>query len=129
LAILVENLEAARSFWEEGLGLKIESIQTVPEQEVEVAFLPTENLEIELVVPTNSESKLARVLAKRGEGMHHVCLEVDRLDEKLEHLAQLGVHLINPEPVSGAGGRRMAFIHPKSTAGVLVELYEKGTNE
>jgi methylmalonyl-CoA/ethylmalonyl-CoA epimerase len=127
LAILVENLDAARTFWEKGLGLTIESIETVPDQEVKVAFLPTDNLEIELVVPINQESKLAKVLAKRGQGMHHVCLEVDQLDEKLKHLAQLGVRLIHPEPIPGADGRRMAFIHPKSTAGVLVELYERQT--
>ena len=129
LAILVESIEAARSFWEQGLGLKIESIQSVPDQQVKVAFLPTENLEIELVVPVDAESKLAQVLAKRGEGMHHVCFEVDELDEKLRKLSELGVRLIHPEPVLGADGRRMAFIHPRSASGVLVELYESVKRE
>lgn len=129
LAILVEDIDRARSFWEEGLGLKVGPIQNVPEQDVNIAFLPTENLELELVMPSDPDSKWVEVLRKRGKGMHHICLEVDRLEERLEHLAQRGVRLINPKPILGPEGRRMAFIHPESTSGVLVELYEMQERE
>jgi methylmalonyl-CoA/ethylmalonyl-CoA epimerase len=89
-----------------------------------VAFLPVGDCDIELVRPTTGDSGVARYLAKRGPGMHHLCLEVEDLDETLQRLKKSGVRLINPQPVAGTGGKRIAFIHPESAFGVLVELSE-----
>ncbi len=99
-------------------------MEHVPEQESEIAFLPLGESEIELVRPTTESSGVARFLAKRGPGMHHVCLEVADLDGTLARLREMGIRLIHPEPLTGSDGRRLAFIHPESAFGVLVELYE-----
>jgi methylmalonyl-CoA/ethylmalonyl-CoA epimerase len=125
LALVVDDLEAALAFWRDTLGLELAKIEDVPEQQAEIAFLPAGDSEIELVRPTTSESGVARFLAKRGPGMHHVCLEVQDLDGALHRLRARGARLITPEPVTNAEGRRLAFIHPESTCGVLVELYEQ----
>ncbi len=125
LAIVVADLDEALAFWRDALGLTVGEVAEVPQERAAIAFLPLENGEIELVQPTDQESGLARYLAKRGPGMHHICLEVDDLDAMLQRLQERGVQLINPEPVTKANGVRYAFIHPKSAFGVLVELYQK----
>jgi methylmalonyl-CoA/ethylmalonyl-CoA epimerase len=125
IAIVVDDIEAALGFWRDGLGLSLEGVEDVPEQRSTVAFLPAGDSEVELVKPTDDESGVARYLAKRGPGMHHICLEVDDIEAALDHLRARGVRLINEQPTHGAGGRRVAFIHPESTRGVLVELYEE----
>jgi methylmalonyl-CoA/ethylmalonyl-CoA epimerase len=89
-----------------------------------IAFLPTGDSEVELVKPTTDTSGIARYLAKRGPGLHHICLEVENIEAALARLKEKGIQLINEEPTIGAGGKKIAFIHPKSTGGVLVELYE-----
>jgi methylmalonyl-CoA/ethylmalonyl-CoA epimerase len=89
-----------------------------------VAFIPVGGSEVELVKPTTDDSGLARYLEKRGPGMHHLCLEVDDIEEMLRRLKEKGIQLINETPMTGSGGRRYAFIHPKSANGVMVELYE-----
>jgi methylmalonyl-CoA/ethylmalonyl-CoA epimerase len=99
-------------------------VEEVPEQESVVAFLPVGDGEIELVKPTTEESGIARYLHKRGPGIHHICFEVDDIQATLDNLKQKGVRLINEEAMTGSGGKKMAFIHPESTHGVLVELYE-----
>jgi methylmalonyl-CoA/ethylmalonyl-CoA epimerase len=124
VALVVDDLEKALSFWRDALGLSTSRIDHVAEQQSEIAFLPVGDSEIELVRPTTSESGVARFLAKRGPGMHHVCLEVADLDAVLRRLREKNIRLINPEPTTGAGGRRTVFIHPESAFGVLVELYE-----
>jgi methylmalonyl-CoA/ethylmalonyl-CoA epimerase len=124
IAILTENLESALSFWRDNLGMELGGISDVPTEKSMVAFLPTGGSEIELVQPTTNDSGLARYLEKRGPGMHHVCLEVDDIDGMLARLKAQGVQLINEQPASGLNGRKYAFIHPKATGGVLVELYE-----
>lgn len=124
VALVVDDLEAALGFWRDGLGLTVSKIEDVPEQQSEIAFLPLGETEIELVRPTTGESGVARFLAKRGPGMHHVCLQVPDLDRALARLAAAGARLITPEPLTNAEGRRLAFIHPESAFGVLVELYE-----
>jgi methylmalonyl-CoA/ethylmalonyl-CoA epimerase len=124
IALVVEDVQAALTFWRDALGLELERVQEVPEQQATVAFLPAGGTEIELVRPTTDDSGIARFLHKRGPGMHHLCLEVEDLDETLQRLQRLGVRLINPEPVAGTGGKRIAFIHPESAFGVLVELAE-----
>jgi methylmalonyl-CoA/ethylmalonyl-CoA epimerase len=125
LALVVDDLETALTFWRDTLGLELARVEEVPEQQAEIAFLPAGDSEIELVRPTTSESGLARFLAKRGPGMHHVCLEVQDLDGTLRRLQSRGARLITPEPITNSEGRRLAFIHPESTSGVLVELYEQ----
>ena len=124
VALVVDDIEAALAFWRDALGLAPSDVKDVPDQQSRIAFLPVSESEIELVLPTTGDSGVARFLAKRGPGMHHVCLEVEDLDGLLSRLRARNVRLINPEPLSGEDGRRMVFIHPESTSGVLVELYE-----
>ncbi len=124
IAIVVEDIDAALGFWHDALGLELHGQEDVAEQKSIVAFLPVAGSEIELVKPTTDDSGVARYLHKRGPGMHHICFEVDDLDATLERMKEKGVRLINETPTIGAGGKRIAFIHPESTNGVLVELYE-----
>jgi len=123
VAIVVADIEQALSFWRDALGLELDHVEDVPSQKAQVAFMPVGEGEVELVRPTDSASGAGKFLAERGGGMHHLCLEVDDLAAKLEELKAKGVRLINDAPVE-LPGRRMAFIHPKSAGGVLVELYE-----
>jgi methylmalonyl-CoA/ethylmalonyl-CoA epimerase len=123
VALVVEDIEKALSFWRDQLGLHLDHIEEVPEQASRVAFLPVGESEVELVEPTDPESGLGKYLDNRGEGMHHLCLEVSDIAGMLMDLKEKGVRLINEEPLD-LPGRRMAFIHPKSTHGVLIELYE-----
>lgn len=124
IAILVDDLDGTLSFWRDALGLDLAGMQDVPAEQAQIAFLPTGQSEIELVRPTTSDSGLARYLEKRGPGMHHICLEVDDILGMIAQLKAKGIQLINEEPRQGAGGRRYAFVHPKSAHGVMVELYE-----
>jgi methylmalonyl-CoA/ethylmalonyl-CoA epimerase len=124
IAIVVNDLEGALSFWRDALGLELDHVQDVPEQGSQVAFLPAGDSEIELVRPTDADSGIARYLQKRGPGMHHICLEVDEIETILADLKAKGIRLINETPRSGSGGRQYAFIHPESACGVLVELYQ-----
>jgi methylmalonyl-CoA/ethylmalonyl-CoA epimerase len=123
-AIVVQDLEAGLRFWRDALGLQLEHVEDVPEQASRVAFLPVGDAEIELVLPTTDDSGIARYLAKRGPGIHHLCMEVDDLSSVLEQLLRHKVRLINEQPMVGAGGRLAAFVHPESTGGVLLELYQ-----
>jgi methylmalonyl-CoA/ethylmalonyl-CoA epimerase len=124
IAIVVEDIETTLGFWRDALGLELEHIVDVPEQKSEVAFLPVGDTEIELVRPTTDDSGVAKYLQKRGPGMHHICFEVDDIEGALRQLKARGVRLINETPMPGAGGKQIAFIHPESTSGVLVELYQ-----
>jgi methylmalonyl-CoA/ethylmalonyl-CoA epimerase len=124
VAIVVDDIEAAMKFWRDGLGLDFEQIKEVPEQESRVAFLTSGDSEIELVEPTSDDSGIARFLEKRGPGMHHVCFEVQDIHISLDHLTEIGVRLINESPRISSDGKLYAFIHPESTNGVLVELYQ-----
>ncbi|MEA3341791.1 MAG: methylmalonyl-CoA epimerase, partial [Chloroflexota bacterium] len=121
VAILVEDMEEALKFWRDALGLELGHIEEVPSQGAAVAFLPLGESEVELVQPLTEDSGLAKYLAKRGSGMHHLCLEVEDIAAKLEELKAKGVRLINEKPVTLGDGRQIAFIHPQSTGGVLVE--------
>ena len=124
IAIVVDDIEAALKFWRDSLGLELSHVEDVPDQESIVAFLSVGNSEIELVKTTSDESGVARFLQNRGPGIHHICLEVDDIEASLESLKTKDVQLINETPLIGTGGKKIAFIHPKSTHGVLVELYE-----
>jgi methylmalonyl-CoA/ethylmalonyl-CoA epimerase len=124
LAIVVEDIESALRFWRDTLGLPLEHIEEVESEGAKVAFLPLGDSRIELVEPTDPETGLARYLAKRGPGFHHLCLEVDDLSASLANLDSQGVELVNSEPAIGQDGRKYAFLHPKSANGVLIELYQ-----
>lgn len=124
IAIVVENIDNNLSFWQDSLGLKLTHVEDIPEQQAQVAFLSIGESEIELVKPTTNDSGVAKFLNKRGPGMHHICFEVYDINEMLGHLKSNGVRLINEAPQIGSGGKKLAFIHPESTNGVLVELYE-----
>ncbi len=123
VAIVVGDIDQALSFWRDGLGLELQHVEDVPSQKATVAFFPVGDSEVELVKPTSDDSGVAKFLAERGGGMHHLCFEVDDIQGKLAELKEKGVRLINETPLE-LPGRKMAFIHPKSTGGVLVELYE-----
>jgi len=124
VAVVVENMEKALSFWCDALGMELHGLRDVPAEKSQVAFLPLPGSEVELVQPTTDDSGIAKYLAKRGPGLHHICLEVDDIEGMMSHLKSQGVHLINEEPRVGGDGKKYAFIHPESTSGVLVELYQ-----
>ncbi len=124
LAILVDDIEHALQFWQDVLGIVPSHIANVPKEAARIAFLPLGGSEIELVQPTTQDSGLSRYLEKHGPGLHHVCLQVDDLTGLLGRLKANGIQLINDQPQVGDDGRLYAFIHPKSTQGVLVELYQ-----
>ena len=124
LALLVDDMDAALDFWHSALGLEPSQVSEVPAEQSQIAFIPAGDSLIELVRPTNDDSGLKRYLEKRGPGMHHVCLQVDDIVGLLSHLREKGVQLINEEPRLGEGGRKYAFVHPKSAFGVMIELYE-----
>ena len=126
IAVVVDDIDASLAFWRDALGMEMTHLEEVKEQESIVAFLPTGGSEVELVKPTTETSGVARYLARRGPGMHHICLEVDNLAEMLADMKARGVKLINETPTLGAGGKQIAFIHPASANGVLVELYQTG---
>jgi methylmalonyl-CoA/ethylmalonyl-CoA epimerase len=123
VAVVVADIESARAFWEDALGIRMHHVEDVPAQKAKVGFFPVGEGEIELVQPTDAESGTSKFLQERGGGMHHLCLEVDDIEGMLTRLAGQGVRLINEKPLE-LEGRKMAFIHPKSANGVLVELYE-----
>jgi len=124
VAVVVQDMEKALLFWRDALGMEMHELREVPAEKSQVAFLPLPGSEVELVLPTTDDSGVAKYLAKRGPGMHHICLEVDDIEGMLSQLKSKGVRLINEEPRTAADGKRYAFIHPESTSGVLVELYQ-----
>ncbi len=124
VAIVVPDLETGRRFWEEAMGLTLDHVARVDAEGVEVAFLPVGESEIELLRPLDTESGVARYLAHRGPGIHHLCFEVADIGALMQRLREAGVTLINETPRVTTDGRQYAFVHPKSTGGVLVELYQ-----
>jgi len=124
IAIAVEDLSQSLGFWEHALGLHVHEVRNVPEQAVDIAFLPVGASEVELVKPVTADSGIAKWMAKRGPGIHHICFEVDDIRQTLADLSAQGKELIDQEPRISADGKLYAFVHPKSTGGVLVELYQ-----
>ena len=125
IGIAVRSLDERRKLYE-ALGLELSGEETVAEQKVRVAFLPVEGTRIELLEPTAPDSPIAGFIEKRGEGLHHLCLEVDDVAVAMERLRALGFNLLSNEPQKGAHGARVCFIHPKSAGGVLIELSQPG---
>ncbi len=126
IGIAVNSIEAVRKLYEDVLGIKISETEIVEEQKVKVAFLPIGDSEIELLESTDPDGPIARFIASRGEGIQHIALRVSDIDTKLEELKARGVRLIDEVPRKGAGGARIAFLHPKATYGTLIELCERG---
>jgi len=124
IAIAVNDIQSSLIFWRDVLGLEVAALRDVPGESARIAFLPVGSSEIELVMPAGADTGLTRFLTRHGSGMHHLCLEVDDIDAMLALLREKGVRLINETPRLGGDGRKYAFIHPGSTSGVLVELYE-----
>ena len=124
IAVVVENMETSLVVWRDALGIQLHELRDVPAEKSQVAFLPVANGEIELVMPTSDDSGIAKYLAKRGQGMHHLCLEVDDIEGMMKQLKGKNIRLINEEPRTAADGKKYAFVHPESTGGVLVELYQ-----
>jgi methylmalonyl-CoA epimerase len=125
VGIAVSNLAESLAFWQAALGIELHGIEEVAEQKVKTAFLPVDDTEIELLEPTSADSPIAKFIEKRGEGLHHVAIRVDNIDAALAELKARGVQLIDEVPRKGAGGARIAFVHPKATHGVLLELCER----
>lgn len=123
IGIAVQDIEAALQAYRDALGLPVHDIVEVPAQQVRVAFLPAGDASVELVQPITDDSGIARFVREQGEGIHHLCLEVDDIEAALERLKAHGVRLIDKTPRAGAHGR-VAFVHPKSMHGVLLELVE-----
>jgi methylmalonyl-CoA epimerase len=127
VAIIVRNIEQALVFYRDTLGIAPSAIKEVPTEQVRIAFLPMGGpggSEIELIEPTTPDSSLAKFLEKRGEGLHHICLEVDNIDAALAEIQEKGVPVLDKQPRVAAEGRAI-FIHPKAAHGVLLELIEK----
>ena len=124
IGIATNGIEEALQFWRDALGLSIEGTEEIEEQGVRVAMLPVGHTRIELLEATRADSPFAKSLAKRGPGVHHVAVRVDDIREVLERLRERGARLIDDEPRVGADGCLIAFIHPSSAGGVLVELVE-----
>lgn len=125
IGIAVKSIKESKPFWMDGLGLEFEGTETVQEQKVITAFLPVGESEVELLESTSPDGPVARHIEKRGEGIQHVAFRVEDLETALKELKEKGVPLIDEQPRIGAGGARIAFIHPKATHGVLVELCER----
>ncbi len=125
IGVAVKDLNEAIKFYEENLGLEIEGIEEVKEQKVKVAFIPVGESRIELLQSTDPDGPVAKFIGKRGEGIHHIALEVDHIEDFLQKLKEKWVQLIDEKPRVGAHGMKIAFLHPRSAKGVLLELCEK----
>ena len=125
IGIAVKSLDRAGRFYTDVLGLPVQETETVEDQKVTVAFIPVAGSEVELLESTEPDGPVARYIESKGEGIQHIAYRVENIDEALAELKEKGVRLIDQEPRKGAGGARIAFIHPKETNGVLVELCER----
>ena len=125
LGIAVHSIEEAKKLFQDTLGLKFEGSETVAEQKVTTAFFPVGDSEVELLESTAPDGPIAKYLEKRGEGIQHIAFRVENIEEALAELKEKGIRLIDEKPRMGAGGAKIAFLHPKSTHGVLVEISER----
>jgi len=125
IGIAVKSIEEGGKSFTDILGLNLQKVETIAEQKVKTGFFPITDSELELLESTEPDSPIAKFIETRGEGMHHIAFRVENIDDALKELKEKGVRLIDQEPRKGTGGARIAFIHPKETHGVLVELCEK----
>ncbi len=124
IGVAVKSSDSAIKFYEDALGLKSAGSETVEEQKVTTVFVPVGDSEVELLESTSPDGAVAKFINKRGEGIQHICFQVENIEEALKELKEKDVKLIDEVPRKGAGGRRIAFLHPKATFGVLIELSE-----
>ena len=122
IAVAVHDIDEAAKFYTDVLRLDLSGVEVVTEQKTKVGFLRIGETNIELVQPTSDDSPLVKFLETRGTGIHHICLEVDDIERELEELKKRGARMIDEQPRPGAHGTRVAFVHPKSSGGVLIEL-------
>lgn len=127
VAIAVRSLDDALRAWRDGFGIECTGVESVEGEGVRVAFLPVGETRLELMEPSGGDSPVQRFLDSRGEGLHHLCFEVDDLGVALDELRQRGLRVLDERP--GASGARVAFVHPKSANGVLIELRQAGGAE
>jgi methylmalonyl-CoA epimerase len=126
VAIAVEDLEESVSRWVDALGMRPGQVEYLAQRKVRLCKLTAENSPaLELISALDPDSPIAKFIAKNGEGIHHFCFEVDDIEAALAELKQAGMRLVHEQPVEGAGGSRIAFIHPESFNGVLIELAQK----
>lgn len=125
IGIAVKSIESVLPYYTETLKLSLLAIEEVESQKVKVAFIDAGNVKIELLEPTDDQSPVAKFIEKRGEGVHHIAFGVTDIRQRMTELAEKGVQLLQDEPKAGAGGAEVAFLHPKSSYGVLYELCEK----
>ncbi|HEX7320097.1 MAG TPA: methylmalonyl-CoA epimerase [bacterium] len=125
IGIAVRSIEAALRTWRDAIGLKVVSVQEVPNQKVRVAMLQFGTSHIELLEAISEDSTISKFIEKKGEGLHHICIEVTDIEEKLRQLKKRGVLLIDEAPRPGVMASKVAFVHPRDTGGVLIELCEK----
>ncbi len=128
IGIAVRSIDEARVFYE-ALGLKVEAVEEVPHEGVRVALIPCGAARIELLEPTSDESPVGRFLAKRGPGLHHLCLATDDVKADDAALRKAGLRILRPEPTKGASGCWVQFVHPESTGGVLLELSQQSADK
>lgn len=126
IGIAVKDLDDSIKVYRDLLGLELKEVEEVKEQKVKAASLKIGEVNIELLEATSADSAVAKHIDKRGEGLHHICIDVDDIKGALKNLAEAGVRLVDETPRTGAGGRLVAFLHPRSTSGVLVELSAVG---
>jgi len=125
LGIAVNSIDQGKNFWTDVLGLDFEGSETVHEQKVTTAFFPVGESEVELLESTSPDGPVAKYIEKKGEGIQHVAFRVENIEDALDELRKKGIRLIDEKPRIGAGGAKIAFLHPKATNGVLVELCER----
>lgn len=124
IGIAVSDIEDLARIFEDLLGLKLQAKESIAHSNVEVAFFPCGSTNLELVTPLSDQSPIRSFLEKRGNGIHHICLDVEGIEEWIDFLAQNGIEMIDQTPRKGAHGKKVAFINPKSTFGILIELSE-----
>ena len=125
IGIAVSNLDEAVKLYKDVLGLELHGTEVVPEQKVKVAFLPVGDTEVELLESTSDDGPIAKFIEAKGQGIQHIAFRVDDIEAALEEMRAKGMRLIDEKPRYGAGGAKIAFLHPKSTGGVLIELCER----
>lgn len=125
IGIAVKSIDEALKFYEDVLGIKCVSQEVVEEQKVKVAFLPIGDTEVELLESTDEDGPVARFIERKGEGIQHIAYKVDDIEKSIKELKEKGIRMIDEEPRYGAGGAKIAFLHPKSTFGVLIELCQR----
>ena len=125
LGIAVNTIDEGKNFWTDVLGLAVTDTDTVEAQKTTTAFLPVGESEVELLESTTEDGPVAKFIDKKGQGIQHIAFAVENIEEALQELKDKGVQLIDKEPRIGAGGAKIAFLHPKATNGVLVELCQR----